>query len=407
MPRINAAPSLPPVAYQSQRPLSRLRATALRRPELPASGRGYSNRRGNDLYDTDGNVTSRQGSSITWASYDNPTLINDTATGESVSFSYGPDRRAFLEETQSPGGTELTYHLGGLLDIVTSGGVTDFRHYIYAGSEPVAIDSRKSSGTNALYYPLSDYQGSVAAITNSGGGLVVGESFTAYGSRRNPATWSGAPSSTDLNTIAGITRHGYTFQDALGQMGLNDMVGRVQDAITGRFLSADPTMPFPMDPQSYNPYSYVGNNPLTLLDPTGFCGVSTGPGGTLPIRIEICQSTLSDDPFGDDARGPAEISNGINPALENITGRGLGYWHPSCTVPYICSPQNPQPPQKPQPQQTKPTQCTALQKVVGTLQNQVADEINGLSLKLRWRLPIWNRVTVLVRRWFGLGKQPI
>lgn len=31
-------------------------------------------------------------------------------------------------------------------------------------------------------------------------------------------------------------------------------------------------------------------------------------------------------------------------------------------------------------QQTKPTQCTALQKVVGTLQNQVAHEINGLSL---------------------------
>lgn len=26
---------------------------------------------------------------------------------------------------------------------------------------------------------------------------------------------------------------GYTLQEALGQMGLNDMVGRVQDAITG------------------------------------------------------------------------------------------------------------------------------------------------------------------------------
>lgn len=36
---------------------------------------------------------------------------------------------------------------------------------------------------------------------------------------------------------------GYTLQDALGQMGLNDMVGHVQDAITGRFLSADPTLP--------------------------------------------------------------------------------------------------------------------------------------------------------------------
>lgn len=52
------------------------------------------------MYDADGNVTSRQGSSITWASYDYPTLINDTATGESVSFSYDPNRRAYLEQTQ-------------------------------------------------------------------------------------------------------------------------------------------------------------------------------------------------------------------------------------------------------------------------------------------------------------------
>lgn len=222
------------------------------------------------VYDANGNMTSRQGSSISWSSYNYPTLINDTATGESVSFAYGPDRRAWLEQTQGPSGTETTYHVGGLLDIVSSGGVVDYRHYIYAGSEPVAIDSRKSSGANAFYYLLSDQEGSITAITNSAGGVVVGESFTAYGNRRNPTTWSGAPTSSDLTTIAGITRHGFTFQDALGSMGLNDMVGRVQDAITGRFLSADPIVQDPTDPQDYNSYSYTVNNPLTYSDPSGF-----------------------------------------------------------------------------------------------------------------------------------------
>lgn len=98
--------------------------------------------------------------------------------------------------------------------------------------------------------------------------------------RRNPTTWSGAPSSSDLSAIAGVTRQGYTFQDVLGQMGLNDMVGRVQDAVTGRFLSADPNIPDPTDPQSYNRYSYTRNNPLTYTDPSGFddtCSTS-GPG---------------------------------------------------------------------------------------------------------------------------------
>lgn len=59
-------------------------------------------------------------------------MINDHATGESVSFTYGPDRRAWLEQTIGPSGTETAYYVGGLLDIVSeaSGAVTDYRHYL-------------------------------------------------------------------------------------------------------------------------------------------------------------------------------------------------------------------------------------------------------------------------------------
>ena len=240
-------------------------------------------------YDANGNMTSRQGNSITWSSYNYPTGIADSATGESVSFKYNSNRSAWYEQTNGPQGLEQLYSLGPLYNVVQSGGVADYRHYVYAGSEPVAIISRKSTGVNTIYYLLSDHQGSVTAITNSTGGLVVNESFTAYGSRRNPSTWSGTPSSSDLTTIAGVSRRGYTFQEALASMGLNDMVGRVQDAITGRFLSADPYIPDPTDPESYNRYSYTDDSPLTYTDPTGFdkncmdgpgsgCGGSTGTG---------------------------------------------------------------------------------------------------------------------------------
>jgi RHS repeat-associated protein len=68
----------------------------------------------------------------------------------------------------------------------------------------------------------------------------------------------------------GVTREGYTFQTALGSMGLNHMNGRVEDAVTGVFLSPDPYVPDPDNTQSFNRYSYVNNNPLTLIDPTGF-----------------------------------------------------------------------------------------------------------------------------------------
>lgn len=302
-------------------------------------------------YDANGNMNSRQGSSITWTSYNYPESISDIATGETVSFSYGPDRRAWLEATQSPSGVETNYRVGDFLDIVSSGGVTDFRHYIYAGNEPVAIYSRKSDGTNAFYYLLSDQQGSISKITNSSGALVVGESFTAYGDRRNPATWSGAPSSSDLATIAGISRHGYTFQDALGQMGLNDMVGRVQDAVTGRFLSPDPYIPDANDPQSYNRFSYVDNNPLTDVDPTGFDAYPTVP-NLGQITITGANENFGADGVGDIGTGfgalngttasPAD-SNGVlvearlaaHAAAQAAKGKSNS-GEPSCSDPYVC-----------------------------------------------------------------------
>ena len=231
-------------------------------------------------YDSNGNMISRAGSSVTWTSDNYPSSISDSVTGESVSFSYGPDRKPWVETTKEPSGTTEIYRLGSLMDTVVAGtGDTD-RDYIYAGNEPVAVDERSQS-SNSFYYFLTDQQGGISGITNASGQSAVNESFTAYGARRNPATWSGTPSSSDLTTIAGITQHGYTFQRALGeQMGLNDMVGRVQDAVIGRFLSADPTDADPTDPQDWNDYSYTDNNPLTYVDPTGFKHNQHGSGST-------------------------------------------------------------------------------------------------------------------------------
>jgi RHS repeat-associated protein len=89
--------------------------------------------------------------------------------------------------------------------------------------------------------------------------------------------------------INAVTRRGYTWHTALGNMGLDDMNGRIQDAVIGRFLSPDPFVPHPGTTQSYNRYSYVMNNPLSRIDPDGLPTVATDLG----LRATIAKEHFS------------------------------------------------------------------------------------------------------------------
>jgi RHS repeat-associated protein len=164
--------------------------------------------------------------------------------------------------------------VGGLLEKVTTGAGTDFRHMIRAGGASIIV-SRQSSGTNSTYYVTRDHLGSSSAVTNSAGGVLVNSSFDAFGKRRG-SNWSGSPSGGDWTAIAATTRRGYTDHTMLDNVGLIHMNGRVQDPVLGRFASADPFITEPGFTQNFNRYSYVYNNSLTYSDPSGFCGEDTG-----------------------------------------------------------------------------------------------------------------------------------
>ncbi|MGH8525677.1 MAG: RHS repeat-associated core domain-containing protein, partial [Gammaproteobacteria bacterium] len=220
-------------------------------------------------YDANGNAITRNGFSITWTSYNLPSLING-AGGNSSAFSYGPERQRWKQQASYSGTPETTLYLGGLLEKVTLGSGTSWRHHILGGDGDVAIYTRKSSGSNEVHYLSKDHLGSTDVITDAAGAVEVSTSFGAFGQRRNAAGWSGNPAPADWTGITTTTRHGYTGHAMLDNLNLTHMNGRVYDQITARFLSPDPLVQSPFDGQSLNRYSYVFNNPLSNTDPSGF-----------------------------------------------------------------------------------------------------------------------------------------
>jgi hypothetical protein len=103
-------------------------------------------------------------------------------------------------------------------------------------------------------------------------------------------------------------------------LGIYDYRARYYDPSIGRFLSADTIVPNPGDPQSYNRYAYVLNNPMRYTDPTGHrptngceyegCNLANGldPNSTWIL------------PNGDAEIFDPALPNEYTPASEMLTG---------------------------------------------------------------------------------------
>ena len=225
-------------------------------------------------YDANGNLTNRAGTTLSWFASNLPKAITKNSQNSSV-FQYTPTGARWRHAYKSANVTYTQIYLGSLMEKVTQGSAVDWKHYIFAEGQAVVLYSRKSSGVNTLSYLLRDALGSVDAITDSAGAVTVRESFGAFGQRRGTA-WSGAPSAGDLSTINGLTRRGYTGHEILDSTDLIHMNGRVYDPFIARFASADPFVDGALNTQGWNRYSYVKNNPLSAIDPSGFAGRREG-----------------------------------------------------------------------------------------------------------------------------------
>lgn len=108
------------------------------------------------------------------------------------------------------------------------------------------------SSNGSRFFPLSDKLGSVFSVTDSGNKVVGKYRYRPFGE----------PMASE-NTTSGIIGPTFMLQEYNEQSGLYNFHSRLYDPVTRRFISPDPAQEYA------SPYVFVGNDPLSLTDPSG------------------------------------------------------------------------------------------------------------------------------------------
>jgi RHS repeat-associated protein len=164
---------------------------------------------------------------------------------------------------------EETIYLGELYERRARAGAATEHVFYVVGEKPLAevVWEEPATGPVVVARKLfihEDRLGSVEKVTNGQGQIEEARKYDPFGAQIDIRDLTRPPSAVSTSTRTGYTGH----EGDMG--GLVNMRGRIYDPATMRFLTTDPLVSAPGDAQSWNPYSYVVNNPLAYVDPTGF-----------------------------------------------------------------------------------------------------------------------------------------
>ena len=230
-------------------------------------------------------------------------------------YQYDGDNRLVTFNTGAAGATDATYHYDGEGRRVkrVAGGVTTVYVYDVFG-KLLAEYSSPGPTASKVSYLTGDHLGSIRMVTDGSGNVVTRHDYLPFGEEIG-STYGGRSSITGYTS--GLTSgpaQRFTSKERDTESGLDFFGARYYGGPFGRFTSAD--MPlvdqYSENPQSWNLYSYVRNNPLRFIDPRGNKCVSLDGSGQ-----------------GDDGLPgePCPESVGVDTALEIMVEHQV--WRPS------------------------------------------------------------------------------
>jgi RHS repeat-associated protein len=204
-------------------------------------------------YDADGNVLNDGSNTYTWDAEGKPLTTLYSSSHETYAFTYDAlGHKVELSVNGTYGGSYVTI---GKFQLSALGQTPLYSEYPFPGG------SLASEGGGGTGVQLADWLGTSRAFWSYSGGSYIqsgahapfGEAY-GYNTGNNPKDFTGQENDGSLSNTT------YYFPE------------RQYRSSQGRWLSPDPAGKAavnPSNPQSWNRYAYVLNNPLKLTDPTG------------------------------------------------------------------------------------------------------------------------------------------
>jgi RHS repeat-associated protein len=129
------------------------------------------------------------------------------------------------------------------------------------------VARRDASGT--VYYFFRDHLGSLRKITNASGGVVRDIDYNPWGAET-------------CNSGTVDDPYKFTDHELDSESALYHTLYRKYSRAMGRWMSADPEMVLTDNPQNFNRYVYVLDNPTNLTDPFGLQPFAPAPAAQDP-----------------------------------------------------------------------------------------------------------------------------
>ena len=220
-------------------------------------------------------TTNNQLSSAGYDYDENGSLIEDA---EEQRFGYDAENHqiAFFNSTNTGSTPDATYHYDGEGKRVKKIVGTEVTILVYDASGQLAAEyaTQIETANPQVSYLTTDHLGSLRIITAKNGSVTSRKDFGAFGDEITTSERVGGATGNGYNPPN--IRQDYTGYQNDDESGLEFAQARYYNNQHGRFTSVDPLNESAStgDPQTFNRYSYVSNDPLNLVDPSGMTACS-------------------------------------------------------------------------------------------------------------------------------------